>query len=237
MSVVLSVEDLEVFYGDVQVIWGISFDVKEGEIVALLGANGAGKSTTLKTISGLLMPRRGRIQFMGMDITKLDPHRRVEMGLAHIPEGRQLFPRLTVYENLKAAAYTRRAREKFSKTLEIVYNLFPILKERRNQLAGTLSGGEQQMLAIARGLILRPTLLMLDEPSLGLAPKLVIEVLDFVSKLKNEGYTVLLVEQNVHQALKLCDRAYIIETGRIVKAGTGSELLEDEEVKKAYLGI
>ncbi len=237
MSVVLSVEDLEVFYGDVQVIWGISFDVKEGEIVALLGANGAGKSTTLKTISGLLMPRRGRIQFMGMDITKLDPHRRVEMGLAHIPEGRQLFPRLTVYENLKAAAYTRRAREKFSETLEIVYNLFPILKERRNQLAGTLSGGEQQMLAIARGLILRPTLLMLDEPSLGLAPKLVIEVLDFVSKLKNEGYTVLLVEQNVHQALKLCDRAYIIETGRIVKAGTGSELLEDEEVKKAYLGI
>ncbi|MCS7386472.1 MAG: ABC transporter ATP-binding protein [archaeon GB-1867-005] len=237
MSVVLSVEDLEVFYGDVQVIWGISFDVKEGEIVALLGANGAGKSTTLKTISGLLMPRRGRIQFMSMDITKLDPHRRVEMGLAHIPEGRQLFPRLTVYENLKAAAYTRRAREKFSETLEIVYNLFPILKERRNQLAGTLSGGEQQMLAIARGLILRPTLLMLDEPSLGLAPKLVIEVLDFVSKLKNEGYTVLLVEQNVHQALKLCDRAYIIETGRIVKAGTGSELLEDEEVKKAYLGI
>ena len=237
MSEVLRVENLEVCYGDVQVLWGISFDVKEGEIVALLGANGAGKTTTLKTISGLLKPKSGRIYFMGKDVTELEPHKRVEMGLAHIPEGRQLFPRLTVYENLKAAAYTHRAREKFDETLELIYNLFPILRERRNQLAGTLSGGEQQMLAIARGLVLRPTLLMLDEPSLGLAPKLVIEVLDFVSKLKGEGYTVLLVEQNVHQALKLCDRAYIIETGRIVKHGTGRELLEDEEVKKAYLGI
>jgi len=237
MSEVLRVENLEVCYGDVQVLWGISFDVKEGEIVALLGANGAGKTTTLKTISGLLKPKSGRIYFMGKDVTELEPHKRVEMGLAHIPEGRQLFPRLTVYENLKAAAYTHRAREKFDETLELIYNLFPILRERRNQLAGTLSGGEQQMLAIARGLVLRPTLLMLDEPSLGLAPKLVIEVLDFVSKLKGEGYTVLLVEQNVHQALKLCDRAYIIETGRIVKHGTGHELLEDEEVKKAYLGI
>ncbi|RLE55759.1 MAG: ABC transporter ATP-binding protein [Candidatus Methanomethylicota archaeon] len=237
MSEVLKVENLEVCYGDVQVLWGISFDVKESEIVALLGANGAGKTTTLKTISGLLKPKSGRIFFMGKDVTELEPHKRVEMGLAHIPEGRQLFPRLTVYENLKAAAYTHRAREKFDETLELIYNLFPILRERRNQLAGTLSGGEQQMLAIARGLVLRPTLLMLDEPSLGLAPKLVIEVLDFVSKLKGEGYTVLLVEQNVHQALKLCDRAYIIETGRIVKHGTGHELLEDEEVKKAYLGI
>lgn len=237
MSEVLRVENLEVFYGDIQILWEISFDVKEGEIVALLGANGAGKTTTLKTISGLLKPRNGRIFFMGRDITELGPHKRVEMGLAHIPEGRQLFPRLTVYENLKAAAYTRRARKEFDETLELIYNLFPILKERRNQLAGTLSGGEQQMLAIARGLVLRPTLLMCDEPSLGLAPKLVTNVLNFISKLKSEGYTILLVEQNIHQALKLCDRAYIIETGRIVKHGTGRELLEDEEVKKAYLGI
>ncbi len=237
MSTILDVKDLSVCYGDVQVLWNISFNVKCGEVVALLGANGAGKTTTLKTISGLLKPKEGSIFFMGKDVTYLEPHKRVEMGLAHIPEGRQLFPRLTVYENLKAAAYTKRAREKFHDTLEIVYQLFPILKERRNQLAGTLSGGEQQMLAIARGLILRPTLLMLDEPSFGLAPKLVVEVLSFVSKLKDGGYTVLLVEQNVYQALKLCDRAYIIETGRIVKTGTGEELLEDEEVKRAYLGI
>ncbi|RLE50962.1 MAG: ABC transporter ATP-binding protein [Candidatus Methanomethylicota archaeon] len=237
MSTILDVKDLSVCYGDVQVLWNISFNVKCGEVVALLGANGAGKTTTLKTISGLLKPKEGSIFFMGKDVTYLEPHKRVEMGLAHIPEGRQLFPRLTVYENLKAAAYTKRAREKFHDTLEIVYQLFPILKERRNQLAGTLSGGEQQMLAIARGLILRPTLLMLDEPSFGLAPKLVVEVLNFVSKLKDGGYTVLLVEQNVYQALKLCDRAYIIETGRIVKTGTGEELLEDEEVKRAYLGI
>ncbi len=237
MKSLLKVDNLSVCYGDVQVLWGISLEVRDGEVVALLGANGAGKTTTLKTISGLLKPKDGKIFFDGRDITGLEPHKRVELGIAHIPEGRQLFPRLTVYENLRVAAYTKRAREKFHETLEIVYNLFPILKERRNQLAGTLSGGEQQMLAIARGLILRPKLLMLDEPSFGLAPKLVIEVLNFVSKLRNEGYTVLLVEQNVHQALKLCDRAYIIETGRIVKTGTGEELLKDEEIKKAYLGI
>ncbi len=233
----LKVENLSVFYGDVQVLWEISFKVEKDEIVALLGANGAGKTTTLKTISGLLKPRAGSILFKGVDLTKLEPHQIVEMGIAHIPEGRQLFPRLTVLENLKAAAYTKRARNHFKDSVERVYNLFPILKERRNQLAGTLSGGEQQMLAIARGLMLRPELFMLDEPSLGLAPKLVIEVLSLVKKLREEGYTILLVEQNVHQALKIADRAYVLETGRIVKSGTGQELLGDEEVKKAYLGL
>ncbi len=233
----LKVEDLNVSYGDVQVIWGISFEVEKGEIVALLGANGAGKTTTLKTISGLIRPRRGSILFKEADLTKLEPHQIVEMGIAHIPEGRQLFPRLTVLENLKAAAYTKRARDHFYDSLDIVYNLFPILKERKDQLAGTLSGGEQQMLAIARGLMLRPELLMLDEPSLGLAPKLVIEVLRLVKRLREEGYTILLVEQNVHQALKISDRAYVLETGRIVKSGEPKKLLEDEEIKRAYLGL
>ncbi|RLG43046.1 MAG: ABC transporter ATP-binding protein, partial [Thermoproteota archaeon] len=167
----------------------------------------------------------------------MEPYRRVELGLAHVPEGRQLFPRLTVLENLKAAAYTRKAREKFEETLEEVFNLFPILRERKDQLAGTLSGGEQQMLAIARGLILKPTLLMMDEPSLGLAPKLVIQILNLVKRLREEGYTILLVEQNVYHALKLSDKAYVLETGRIVKSRTGEELLRDEDVKKAYLGL
>jgi len=233
----LEVENINVYYGDTQILWGVTLKVEKGEIVCLLGANGAGKTTTLKTISGLLKPRRGRILWKGKDITNLPPHVRVELGIAHIPEGRRLFPELTVLENLKAAAYIKRARKKFNDTLEIIFNLFPILKERRNQLAGTLSGGEQQMLAIARGLVLRPELLMLDEPSLGLAPKLVIEVLNLVKRLREEGYTILLVEQNVLQSLKIGDRAYILETGKIVKAGLAKELLEDPEIKKAYLGL
>ena len=233
----LEVENIDVYYGDTQILWGVTLKVEKGEIVCLLGANGAGKTTTLKTISGLLKPRRGRILWKGKDITNLPPHVRVELGIAHIPEGRRLFPELTVLENLKAAAYIKRARKKFNDTLEIIFNLFPILKERRNQLAGTLSGGEQQMLAIARGLVLRPELLMLDEPSLGLAPKLVIEVLNLVKRLREEGYTILLVEQNVLQSLKIGDRAYILETGKIVKAGLAKELLEDPEIKKAYLGL
>jgi len=237
MKALLKVDKINVFYGDVQALWDVSFEVREGEIVALLGSNGAGKTTTLKTISGILVPRSGRIYFKGQDITFIEPHKRVEMGIAHVPEGRGIFPKLTVIENLKAAAYTKRARDKFYDTLEFVFNLFPILKERRNQLAGTLSGGEQQMLAIARGLILRPTLLMLDEPSLGLAPKLVLEVLNLIPKLRNEGYTILLVEQNVYHALRIADRAYILETGRIVKSGLAKNLLEDEDVKRAYLGM
>ncbi len=233
----LEVKGIDVFYGEIQALWGVTFSVEKGTITSILGANGAGKTTTLKTISGLLIPRRGTIKLNGEDITKEEPHKRVEMGIAHVPEGRGLFPRLTVLENLKAAAYTKRAREKFHDTLEIVYNHFPILKERKDQLAGTLSGGEQQMLAIARGLIQRPLLLMLDEPSLGLAPKLVMEVFLLTKRLKEEGYTILLVEQNVYQALRLSDMAYILEIGRIVRKGTGEELLGDEAVKRAYLGL
>lgn len=234
---VLKVSGIDVYYGEVQALWGLSFGVEKREIVALLGPNGAGKTTTLRAISGLLIPRNGRIEFMNEDITHMEPFKRVELGLAHVPEGRQLFPKLTVLENLKAAAYTKRAREKFKDSLEVVFNLFPILKDRKNQLAGTLSGGEQQMLAIARGLVLRPELLMLDEPSLGLAPKLVNEVIKLTVKLRDEGYTVLLVEQNVHLVLQICDRAYILESGKIVKSGVGRELMEDREVKKAYLGM
>jgi len=233
----LKVEGIDVFYGDAQALWGVSFDVEAGTITSIVGANGAGKTTIMKTISGLLIPRSGRIVFKGADITREEPHKRVEMGIAHVPEGRQLFPRLTVMENLRAAAYTKRARERFQESLEEIFGLFPILRERKNQLAGTLSGGEQQMLAIARGLVLRPEILMMDEPSLGLAPKLVIMILDLVRRLREEGYTVLLVEQNVYQALKLSDRAYVLETGRIVKSGTGEELLKDEDVKRAYLGL
>ncbi len=233
----LDVRDVDVFYGDAQALWGVSFQVDRGTITSIVGANGAGKTTIMKTISGLLIPKSGTITFKDRDITKEEPHRRVELGIAHVPEGRQLFPRLTVMENLRAAAYTKRAREKFQDTLEEVFNLFPILRERRNQLAGTLSGGEQQMIAIARGLILRPEILMLDEPSLGLAPKLVIMILNLVRKLREEGYTILLVEQNVYQALKLSDKAYVLETGKIVKSGTGEELLRDEDVKRAYLGL
>ncbi len=233
----LKVDEIDVFYGDAQALWGVSFEVEGGTVTSIVGANGAGKTTIMKTISGLLIPKSGRIIFRGKDITKEEPYKRVEMGIAHVPEGRQLFPRLTVMENLRAAAYTKRARGKFQDTLEELFNLFPILRERKNQLAGTLSGGEQQMLAIARGLVLRPEILMLDEPSLGLAPKLVIMTLDLIRKLKNQGYTILLVEQNVYQALKLSDKAYVLETGRIVKQGTGSELLKDEDVKRAYLGL
>jgi len=233
----LKVEKIDVFYGDAQALWGVSFDVEKGTITSIVGANGAGKTTIMKTISGLIFPKSGRILFRERDITREEPYKRVEMGIAHVPEGRQLFPKLTVMENLKAAAYTRRARSKFQETLEEIFALFPILKERKNQLAGTLSGGEQQMLAIARGLVLRPEILMMDEPSLGLAPKLVIMTLSLIKKLKEQSYTILLVEQNVYQALKLSDKAYVLETGRIVKQGTGNELLKDEAVKRAYLGL
>jgi len=237
MAKVLEVKNLEAAYGETQVLWGISFEVEKGEIVCLLGSNGAGKTTTLRVISGVVPIKNGTIKFMGEDITRLEPHKRVEKGIAHVPEGRRLFPNLTVLENLKAAAYTKNAREHFEDSLETIYKLFPVLKERKNQLAKTLSGGEQQMLAIARGMVLRPKILIMDEPSLGLAPKLVANVLELTKQLKEQGYTVLLVEQNVRQALQVGDRAYIIETGRIIKSGTTEELLEDPDVKKAYLGM
>ena len=231
----LSVENLEAGYGDVQVLWGVSLRVEKGEIVALLGSNGAGKTTTLKAISGLLKPKSGKIAFDGVEITGKPPHEVVRLGISLVPEGRRLFPKMTVYENLRMGAYL--VSGDVSDRLETVYSLFPILKERRNQLAGTLSGGEQQMLAIARGLMSSPRLLMLDEPSLGLAPKIVQEVLRAVNQIRDEGVTVLLVEQNVQQALSIADRGYVIETGRIVLEGTGRELLENEHVKTAYLGL
>jgi len=231
----LSVEGLEAGYGDVQVLWGVSLRVERGEVVALLGSNGAGKTTTLRAISGLLRPTSGRITFDGVDITGKPAHEIVRLGVSMVPEGRRLFPKMTVYENLRMGAYLvgGDVRDRF----EMVYSLFPILRERRDQLAGTLSGGEQQMLAIGRGLMSSPRLLMLDEPSLGLAPKIVHEVLRAVQQIREEGVTVLLVEQNVQQALSIADRGYVIETGRIVLEGTGGELLENEHVKTAYLGL
>lgn len=234
---VLEVNDIDVYYGELQALWGVSLHIDEGELISLVGSNGAGKTTTLRAISGILTPRRGKILFEGKDITGWPPHRIAQEGLAHIPEGRQLFPRLTVLENLKMGAYTPKAREHFDETLEFIFTLFPRLKERRGQIAGTLSGGERQMLAIARGLMLRPKLLMLDEPSLGLAPKLVQRVMDTLRRLHEEGLTILLVEQNVRYALELADRGYVLETGRVVMEGEGKELLEDPRIKKAYLGL
>ncbi len=238
MPRLLEVRDLHVYYGEFQALFGVTFTVEDGEVVAIVGANGAGKTTTLKTISGLLQPRQGSILWRGRDITGIPAHERVAMGIAHVPEGRGIFPYLTVYENLRVAAYTKRAKKYFEDSLEMVYSLFPILKERRNQLAGTLSGGEQQMLAIARALVQRPTLLMMDEPSLGLAPKLAREVIMLARKLRDEyGITILLVEQNVRLSLRVADRAYVMETGRIVREGAPEELERDPMVRRAYLGL
>ncbi|MEB3774501.1 MAG: ABC transporter ATP-binding protein [Desulfurococcales archaeon] len=234
----LELESIDAFYGEFQALFGVSLRVNEGEIVAILGGNGAGKTTTLLTISGLLKPRKGRILWKGNDITDMPAYKRVELGISHVPEGRGIFPKLTVYENLRVAASIKRAKKVFEDSLEMVYNMFPILKARREQLAGTLSGGEQQMLAIARALIQRPTLLMMDEPSLGLAPKLAREVISMASRLRDElGITVLLVEQNVGLSLKVADRAYVMETGRVVLEGTAKELEEDPRIRAAYLGL
>ena len=237
MGAMLEVDKINVFYGDLQALWDVSFEVHEGEKVVIVGANGAGKTTTLRTISGLLRPRSGEIRFLGQRIDRLPPHKIVELGIAHVPEGRRLFPRMTVLENLEMGAYIKRAREKFEDTLEWVFSIFPRLKERKDQIAGTMSGGERQMLAIARGLMSRPKLLMLDEPSLGLAPKLVLKVFEVIQRISDEGVTILLVEQNVRHALELADRGYVLETGRITLSGAGEELLENEHVKKAYLGM
>jgi len=237
MGPLLKVNNIDVFYGDLQALWGVSFEVHEGEKVVIVGANGAGKTTTLKTISGLLRPRSGTIEFKGQRIDKLPPHKIVELGIAHVPEGRRIFPKMTVLENLEMGAYIKRAREKFDDTLEWVFSIFPRLKERKNQIAGTMSGGERQMLAIARGLMSRPDLLMLDEPSLGLAPKLVMKTFEVIKRIGEEGVTILLVEQNVRHALELADRGYVLETGRITLSGTSEELLSNDYVKKAYLGM
>ncbi len=233
----LEIKDIDVLYGDVQVIWNVSFEVKKGEIVALIGANGAGKSTILKTISGILRPKRGEILFEGNAIYKVDPFKLVELGIAHVPEARRLFVEMTVDENLDMGSLKGEARVQREKTRETVFELLPRLKERRRQLAGTLSGGEQQMLAVGRGLMSLPKLQMFDEPSLGLAPLLVREVFNAIKKINREGTTVLIVEQNVKQTLLVANRGYVLETGKITDQGTGESLLRDEHVKTAYLGV
>ena len=232
----LKINNLNVFFGGIHALKGISFDVPIGKVITLIGANGAGKSTTLRTICGLIKPREGKIKFSNNEITNIPTDKIVKKGIALIPEGRKIFPNLTVQENLTLGAFARTDKKETAKDLEWVYELFPRVKERLWQRGGTLSGGEQQMLAVARGLMSRPKLLMLDEPSLGLAPLLVKEIFDIIKQIHQEGMTVLLVEQNAFAALKIADYAYVLETGKIVLQGTGEELLKDERVKKAYLG-
>ena len=231
----LKAEDLNVYYGPIHAVKGVSFEVKEGEIVTLIGANGAGKSTTLKTVSGLMRSRGGRIEFMDKSIASTPAHKIVELGLAHVPEGRRIFTRMTVEENLDMGAFVRK-NANVDEDKERVFEQFPRLKERRKQIAGTLSGGEQQMLAMGRALMSQPKLLMLDEPSMGLAPILVEQVFEIITRLHKAGTTILLVEQNAEMALSIADRAYVMETGRITLSGTGRELAASEEVQKAYLG-
>lgn len=233
----LKVRKIDVFYGDLQVLWNVSFKVRKKEIVLLIGANGAGKSTTLRTISSLLTPRKGRIDFSGIRLDQVTPHDIMKQGIVHVPEGRRLFPEMSVEENLIMGSLYGGAKINRFETMAYVYELFPKLKDRRKQIAGTLSGGEQQMVAIGRGLMGCPQLMMFDEPSLGLAPVLVQEIFDIIKRINGEGVTVLLVEQNVRQALRMCDRAYVLENGRVVLQGSGSELLESERVKEAFLGI
>ncbi len=234
----LKVDNAHVYYGSIHAIKGVSFEVNEGEIVSLIGANGAGKSTTLNAVSGLLRPREGKISFAGRDLTRTPPHTIVSMGVAQVPEGRRIFLQMSVRENLEMGAYTQlsRGRAALEEDIAGVYELFPRLGERRNQIAGTLSGGEQQMLAIGRGLMSRPKLLMLDEPSMGLAPILVDEIFEIIADLHRRGATILLVEQNARMALSVADRGYVMETGRIAAQGTGRELLASPAVRRAYLG-
>lgn len=232
----LKLINLHTHYGNIECLKGISLEVKGGEIVTLLGANGAGKSTTLMTISGIVKPSRGRIEFCGEDIGKLPPHIIVRKGISQVPEGRRIFPKLTVMENLEMGGFARTNKQETAKDKEEVFSLFPVLRERARQIAGTLSGGEQQMLAIGRALMARPKLLLLDEPSLGLAPMLVETIFNCLKTLNARGSTILLVEQNVHMALRIADRGYILETGKLVLSGIANELLANEMVKKAYLG-
>ncbi len=233
----LRLEGLDAFYGDLQALADVSFEVAEREILALVGANAAGKSTTLRVVSGLVAPRRGRVLLQGEDLTAVPPHRRVERGIVQVPEGRRLFPFMSVAENLQLGAHAPHARAERQRTLDYVLGLFPALADRRTQLAGSLSGGEQQMCAIARALMARPRLLMLDEPTLGLAPVLVGKIFETVRAINEDGVTVLLVEQNVRQALTLAHRACVLESGRLVLQGAARELLGDERLKRAYLGM
>jgi len=233
----LKVSGIDVFYGDLQVLWDVSFEVRDKEILVLVGANGAGKSTTLKTISGLLKPRKGSIEFDGVRLDQLSPDKVIGQGVVHVPEARRLFREMSVEENLIMGSLSPEARKKRTQTMEWVYELFPRMKERRKQAAGTMSGGEQQMCAIGRGLMALPKVLMFDEPSLGLSPILVQDVFEIAKRINKEGVTVMLVEQNVRQTLAMCDRAYVLENGRVVLEGTGKELSNDPHVKEAYLGI
>jgi len=237
MTALLSIEKLEFAYGDLQVLWGIDIAVNEGEIVTLVGANGAGKSTTLKNVSRLVQWNKGSIVFRGEDLARLEPHDVVGRGVIQVPEGRRIFPEMTVMENLRMGSFPKATRPDREKNIERAFSLFPRLKERQTQLGGTLSGGEQQMLAIARGLMANPRLLLLDEPSLGLSPLLVKNIFEIIKEINRQGVTILLVEQNVYQSLRIAHRAYVLETGRVVLSGTGEELLADEHVKKAFLGM
>lgn len=232
----LEVKDLQVYYGVIQALKGVSFEVNEGEVIALIGANGAGKTTTLHTLTGLIQPKGGSIMFEGKDITKIPAHKIVEMGIAHVPEGRRVFSQLSVYENLKMGAYTRKDKKEIAENLANVYKRFPRLEERKNQRAGTLSGGEQQMLAMGRALMSNPKMIVMDEPSMGLSPIFVNEIFDIIEKVSASGTTVLLVEQNAKKALSIADRAYVLETGTIALSGDAKELMNDDSIKKAYLG-
>jgi branched-chain amino acid transport system ATP-binding protein len=234
---VLEIKNINVFYGDVQVLWDVSFTVEPGEIVALIGANGAGKSTTLRTISGLLRPKSGEVTLDGQALHTIEPYELITLGIAHVPEARRLFVEMSVEENLDMGALRGQAKLKRKETKEMVFSLFPRLSERRRQLAGTLSGGEQQMLAIGRGLMGLPKVIMFDEPSLGLAPILVAEIFEIIKRIRLEGKTVLIVEQNVRQTLAIADRAYVLETGKVTMEGKGRDMLNDEHVKAAYLGV
>jgi branched-chain amino acid transport system ATP-binding protein len=233
----LSVDKLDFAYGDLRVLWNVGVEVNQGEIVTLVGSNGAGKSTTLKNISRLVAWSAGSIRFEGEDLSKLEPHQVVERGVIQVPEGRKIFPEMTIMENLRMGSYTPGSRKDRQKNIDRAFALFPRLKEREKQLGGTLSGGEQQMLAIARGLMANPRLLMLDEPSLGLSPLFVKNIFQTIQEINRQGVTILLVEQNVYQSLSIATRAYVLETGRVVLTGTGKDLLSNDHVKKAFLGM
>ena len=232
----LKVENLQVYYGMINAIKGISFEVNQGEVIALIGANGAGKTTILHTVTGLISPKEGTIEFEGTNLTKIPAHQIISLGMAHVPEGRRVFQQLTVYENLELGAYILKDKQQIKKNLDYVYAHFPRLEERKNQIAGTLSGGEQQMLAMGRALMSNPKILLMDEPSMGLSPLLVNEIFKIIQEVSKDGTTVLLVEQNAKKALSIADRGYVLETGKIVLSGSAEELLNNEEIKKAYLG-
>lgn len=232
----LCVEDLHVYYGMIHALRGISFEVNKGEVVALIGSNGAGKTTTLHAMTGLIPKQKGCVEFQGEDITKVPAHKIVDMGIAHVPEGRRVFSELSVYENLIMGAYTRKDKAEIDKTLKKVYQRFPRLEERKTQSAGTLSGGEQQMLAMGRALMSKPKMIVMDEPSMGLSPIFVNEIFEIIEEVRADGTTVLLVEQNANKALGIADRAYVLETGKMVLSGDAKKLLDDDSIKKAYLG-